>query len=178
MLKNIPNFLPNKFKKHIIQFQFIFLYFLLFSYINSFPELTESNTLPAKYFRNIKSSDIEENVNLYLLSTRDGYLHALNNEKKEIWKVYLEQELMSSSNINARALTKNISIFPFNEQIYIIENGKIIRFDIYIKDLVQKQYVSINELTLVGKIKSTIYPLNILWHIAIQSFYLIKLKSY
>ena len=161
MLKNIPNFLPNKFKKHIIQFQFIFLYFLLFSYINSFPELTESNTLPTKYFRNIKSSDIEENVNLYLLSTRDGYLHALNNEKKEIWKVYLEQELMSSSNINARALTKNISIFPFNEQIYIIENGKIIRFDIYIKDLVQKQYVSINELTLVGKIKSTIFIIDI-----------------
>ena len=161
MLKNIPNFLPNKFKKHIIQFQFIFLCFLLFSYINSFPELTESNTLPTKYFRNIKSSDIEENVNLYLLSTRDGYLHALNNEKKEIWKVYLEQELMSSSNINARALTKNISIFPFNEQIYIIENGKIIRFDIYIKDLVQKQYVSINELTLVGKIKSTIFIIDI-----------------
>ena len=68
---------------------------------------------------------------------------------------------MSSSNINARALTKNISIFPFNEQIYIIENGKIIRFDIYIKDLVQKQYVSINELTLVGKIKSTIFIIDI-----------------
>ena len=160
MLRINHNFPRNKFIIHRISLQFIFFCFLLFSYIYSFPEITESNNLPTKYFRNIKSSDIEENVNLYLLSTRDGYLHALNNEKKEIWKVYLEQELMPPA-FNARPITKNISIFPFNEQIYIIENGKIISFDIYIKDLVKKQYVSINDLTLIGKIKSTIFIIDI-----------------
>ena len=30
---------------------------------------------------------------MYLISTQDGYLHALNNDKKELWKVYLGQEL-------------------------------------------------------------------------------------
>ena len=159
MFKKIPNFLPQNNLIHRIPFHYIFLFILLFSYIYSFPDLI-SNTLPTKYFRNIKSNDIEDNVNLYLLSTRDGYLHALNKNKQEIWKAYLEQELMSSS-FTARTLTKNLSLFPFNELIYVIENGKIIRFDIYIKDLVERRYVSVNELNLVGKIKSTIFIIDL-----------------
>ena len=160
MFKKMSNFLQNKFIIDRTPILFIFLCFLSFSSIYSIPESKLPNTLPTKYFRNINSSEIEENVSLYLLSTRDGYLHALNNDKKEIWKVYLEQELMSSS-FTAKTLTKNLSLFPFNEQIYIIENGKIIRFDIYIRDLVEKKYISINELTLQGQMKSTIFIIDL-----------------
>jgi len=64
-------------------------------------------------------------------------LHALNNKKEQLWKSYLGQELMTST-LTARKITKNLYLFPFNEQIYLIDNGKIIPFDIYIKDLVIK----------------------------------------
>ena len=159
MFTNFFNSFPNKNYFHKISFPFILIFFLLFSLSYSLPKIIE-NTLPTKYFKRIKTREIEENADLYLLSTRDGYLHALNNKKEEIWKAYLDQELMSST-LTARQITQNISLFPFNEQIYFIENGQIKAFDTFIKNIVERKYISVNNLTLVGKTQTTIYLIDV-----------------
>ena len=156
---NIPNFFSREIITHRISFYYISLSFLIFTFIYSFPKISASNTLPTKYFKNINENDIENNADIYLLSTRDGYLHALNKDKEEIWKAYLDQELMSS--FTARIINKNLYLYPLNEQIYVIENNKLIRLDIFIKDLVKKQYISLNDFTLMGKIKTTIYKIDL-----------------
>ena len=156
---NIPNFFSREIITHRISFHLIFLSFLMFTFVYSFPKISSSNTLPTKYFKNINENDIENNADLYLLSTRDGYLHALNKDKEEIWKAYLDQELMSS--FTARIINKNLYLYPLNEQIYIIENNKLIRLDIFIKDLAKKQYISLNDFTLMGKIKTTIFKIDL-----------------
>ena len=136
--------------------------FILFSLVYSFPSLIPSNTLPTKYFQKIKLDEIEENANLYLLSTKDGYLHALDNNSKELWKTYLDQELMSSSALNPKQITKNMYLFPFNEQLYIIKDfHEFTPFDAFIKDLVKKQFISLDDLTLLGKTKTTIFMIDI-----------------
>ena len=146
MLKNSIN---SFFIKYHISFPFLFLCFLLFSYINTYMP----NTLPVKYFLN--SNEIEENAHLYFLSTRDGYLHALNNTKKEIWKVYLDTELMTSF-FTDYAFNQNIAVFPFNEGIMDYNISKQ-NYQSYIKDLVKKQYVTYKDYQFLGKTKSTIY---------------------
>ena len=156
---NIPNFFSYEIITHRISFHFIFLCFLIFTFVYSFPKISTSNTLPTKYFKNMNENEIENNAHLYLLSTRDGYLHALNKDKEEIWKTYLDQELMSS--FTARIINKNLYLYPLNEQIYIIENSKLIRLDIYIKDLVKKQYISVNDFTLIGKIKTITFKIDV-----------------
>ena len=146
MFKNSINSI---FIKYHISFPFLFLCFLLFSYINTYMP----NTLPVKYFLN--SNEIEENAHLYFLSTRDGYLHALNNTKKEIWKVYLDTELMTSF-FTDYAFNQNIAVFPFNEGIMDYNISKQ-NYQSYIKDLVKKQYVTYKDYQFLGKTKSTIY---------------------
>ena len=138
MFTNFFNSFPSKNYFHKISFPFILIFFLLFSLSYSLPKIIE-NTLPTKYFKRIKTREIEENADLYLLTTRDGYLHVLNNKKEEIWKAYLDQELMSST-LTARQITQNISLFPFNEQIYFIENGQIKAFDTFIKNIVDRKW--------------------------------------
>ena len=160
MFINFFKSFSNKILFHKIYFRSILIFFLLFSLSYSFPKILEQNTLPTKYFKKIKTREIEEKADLYLLSTRDGYLHALNNEKEEIWKAYLDQELMTST-LTARQITQNISLFPFNEQIYFIENGQIKSFDTFIKNLVERKYTSYNNLTLTGKTKTTIFIIDI-----------------
>ncbi len=160
MSSNFSNILLSRFSINKIPFLFFILLFIIFSSIYSLPKIPISNTLPTKYFETIKTNYIEENTNLYLVSTRDGYLHALNNKKEQLWKSYLGQELMTST-LTARKITKNLYLFPFNEQIYLIDNGKIIPFDIYIKDLVKKQYISVNDFTLLGKTKTSVYIIDI-----------------
>ena len=136
MSSNFSNILLSRFSINKIPFLFFILLFIIFSSIYSLPKIPISNTLPTKYFETIKTNYIEENTNLYLVSTRDGYLHALNNKKEQLWKSYLGQELMSST-LTARKITKNLYLFPFNEQIYLIDNGKR---DEYFARLDKKNY--------------------------------------
>ena len=156
MFTNFSNIILERIFLNKIPFLFIIILLYIFSSIYSLPKLSIPNTLPAKYLENLKTNYIEENTNLYLVSTRDGYLHALNNKKQELWKVYLDQELMTST-LTARKITKNLYLFPFNEQIFLIDNGKIIPFDIYIKDLVKRQYISLNDFSLIGKTITNIF---------------------
>ena len=145
-----------------LTFPILLINFILFSLVYSFPSLIPTNTLPTKYFQKIKINEIEENANLYLLSTKDGYLHALDNNSQEIWKTFLDQELMSSSALNPKQITKNMYLFPFNEQLYIIKDfHEFTPFDAFIKDLVKKQYISLDDLTLLGKTKTTIYVIDL-----------------
>ena len=149
---------PKKILTHKISFPFVLICFILFSFAYSLPNLILQNTLPAKYFQKVKSEEIEENADLYLLSTKDGYLRALNDKKQEIWKAYLDDKLMSCSELNPKQISKNEYLFPFNEQLYIIKDYREFQpFDAYIKDLVKKHYVAFNDLTLIGKIKTTIF---------------------
>jgi len=150
----LPKFIPR------ISYLFIYLIPLLFLSINSYQKNNIENTLPTKYFESLNSNSVEEKADLYLISTKNGYLHALNKEKKEIWKTYLEQELMSS-NLTKIQISNDLYLYPYNEQIYILNNGELIRFDIYIKDLVKKQFLSVEDFTLLGKTKTTIFIIDI-----------------
>ena len=119
------------------------------------------NNLPTKYFQSIKSNYIEENADLYLISTKEGFLYALNNDKKQLWKTYLEKELISS-NLTKIQISNNLFLYPYNEQIYVIKDEEMIPFTIYIKQLIEKyQYLSVGDFTLLGKTKTTIYIIDI-----------------
>ena len=102
-----------------------------------------------------------ENTDLYFISTKDGYLHALNNNLKEIWKVYLEHELISST-ISKRKIDDDLYLYPIDGFLYIIKNGDFIPFDIFIKDLAKRQFFQFNEETVYfGKTKTTIFIVDV-----------------
>ena len=104
----------------------------------------------------IESDYIKGNADIFLISTKDGYLHALNKDKKLIWKLYLEQELMSSL-LSPRKLGKDFYLYPINEQIYIYKDGEFISFNIFVKDLVERHLTTLSDFTLTGKTKTTLY---------------------
>jgi hypothetical protein len=108
--------------------------------------------IPAEYFK--------ENTDLFLISTKDGYLHALNRNNKQIWKTFLEQELMSYP-FSPRKLGKDFYLYPFEEQLYIYKDGEFISFNIFIKDLVKKHFLSIDDFTLLGQTKTTLFIIDL-----------------
>ena len=139
----------------------LFLLLLLFPFIICtpvIPSLSSKDTSLMKIQQIIEPDFIKENADIFLISTKDGYLHALNKDKKEIWKVYLERELMSSL-LSPRKIGENLSLYPINEQIYIYDdkNGKFISFNIFIKDLVNQHFMTVNDFTLKGKTKTTLF---------------------
>ena len=142
---------------------FSFIPLLSFSFLMSFsfiPQFTNKETLPVKIPQNLPSKFINEYADLYLISTKDGYLHALNKEKKQIWKVYLEKELMSST-ISTRKIDDNLYLYPIDERLYIYQDGNFISFDIFIKDLVKKQYLTVKDFILLGKTKITLFIIDV-----------------
>ena len=163
MLLNFLNFFQDFLSQIRIPFlcSFIFLFSLIFS-ISILPISlhTNTDTLPVKSKQNLQTEYIKENTDKYLILTKDGYLHALNKDKKEIWKVYLEQELMSST-LSTRKIDKDLYLYPMNEHLYIYQNGNFIPFTIFVKDLVVRHYFSINDFTLFGKIKTTLFIIDI-----------------
>ena len=117
----------------------------------------ETETSLAKYKTNLPAKFVSENTEIYFISTKDGYLHALNKNFKEMWKVYLEQELMSST-ISTRKIDDDLLLYPINERLYINKNGEFIPFDIFIKDLVKRQFYQFNEeVAYLGKTKTTLF---------------------
>ena len=92
-INNFKSF-SKKILTHKISFPLVLIFFILFSISYSLPNLILPNTLPTKYIEKVRPEEIEENADLYLLSTQDGYLHALNNKKQEIWKAYLETNVV------------------------------------------------------------------------------------
>ena len=163
MLLNFLNFFQDFLSQIRIPFlcSFIFLFSLIFS-ISILPISlhTNTDTLPVKSKQNLQIEYIKENTDKYLILTKDGYLHALNKDKKEIWKVYLEQELMSST-LSTRKINKDLYLYPMDEHLYIYQNGNFIPFTIFVKDLVVRHYFSINDFTLFGKIKTTLFIIDI-----------------
>ena len=163
MFLNFLNFFQDFLSQIRIPFlcSFILLFSLIFS-ISIMPISLHTNTesLPVKSKQNLQTEYIKENTDKFLISTKDGYLHALNNDKKEIWKVYLEQELMSST-LSTRKINKDLYLYPMNERLYIYQNGNFIPFTIFVKDLVERHYLSVNDFTLLGKTKTTLFIIDI-----------------
>ena len=144
-------------------FIFSFIFLLLFSFIfpiSIFPISSHKDTLPVKSNQNLQTKFIKENTNKYFISTKDGYLHALNNNKKEIWKAYLEQELMSST-LSTRKIKKDLFLYPMNERLYIYKNGEFIDFQIFIKDLAKKPFLRVDSFSLMGEMKTTLYVIDV-----------------
>ena len=165
MLLNILNFFQDFLSQIRIPFLCSFIFLLLFSLIFSISILpislhTNTDTLPVKSKQNLQTEYIKENTNKFLISTKDGYLHALNKDKKEIWKVYLEQELMSST-ISTRKINKDLYLYPMNERLYIYQDGNFIPFTIFVKDLAGRHYFSVNDFTLMGQTKTTLFTIDI-----------------
>ena len=141
-------------------FSFIFLLLLSFIFsISSFPVSLDKETLPVKSIKNLQTEFIKENTNIYFISTKDGYLHALNNEKKELWKVYLEQELMSST--FSRKINKDLYLLPINKGLYINNNGEYTPFPKFIKFLAEKKYYNAKDFSLLGKTKTTLFIIDV-----------------
>ena len=136
------------------------LLFSIITPIRIFRPLSNKDNPIVKFQEVIQADYIKENADLFLISTKDGYLHAINREKNQIWKVYLEQELMSSQ-INGREIGKNFSLYPIKEQLYILQNGELISFNIFIKDLVKNHFITIDDFTLLGKTKTTLFIIDI-----------------
>ena len=165
MFLNFLNFFQDFLSQIRIPFLGSFIFLLLFSLIFSISIMpislhTNTESLPVKSKQNLQTEYIKENTDKFLISTKDGYLHALNNDKKEIWKVYLEQELMSST-LSTRKINKDLYLYPMNERLYIYQNGNFIPFTIFVKDLVERHYLSVNDFTLLGKTKTTLFIIDI-----------------
>ena len=145
--------------KIFIPIYFTLIFALLFPIITATPKLsslTNEDTSPMKIQQTITDEFIKDNSDLFLISTKDGYLHAINKEKKQVWKVYLEQELMSST-ISTIKLKKDFILYPINEKLYIYKDGNFISFNIFIKDLVKRHFITISDFTLLGKTKTTVF---------------------
>ena len=160
ILSYFQEFLPQMRNTFIFSFIFLLLFSFIFP-ISIFPMSSHKDTLPVKSNQNLQTKFIKENTNKYFISTKDGYLHALNNNKKEIWKTYLEQELMSST-LSTRKINKDLFLYPMNERLYIYKNGEFINFQIFIKDLVQKDpYLFVDGFTLMGEMKTTLFIIDV-----------------
>ena len=122
------------FKKRIsFIFTFIFLLLISFSFSNIFE--TNKESLPVKSIHNLQNEFIKAKTNIFLISTKDGYLHAVNNNNKELWKIYLGNELMSST-VSTRKINKRLYLYPIDERLFIYQEGIFIPFPLFIKDLV------------------------------------------
>ena len=124
-------------------------------------QILEPDTSLVRLKKDLPAKFMSENTDIYFISTKDGYLHALNNNLKEMWKVYLEQELMSST-ISTRKIDDNLYLYPINERLYINKNGDFIPFDIFIKDLVKRQFFQFNDAAAyLGKTKTTLFIVDV-----------------
>ena len=158
LLKVLESFL-NFFTPIKLAFFVPFIFPLL--YYSIITQKVEIETPLVRYRKDLPAQFMSENTDIYFISTKDGYLHALNNNLKEMWKVYLEQELMSST-ISTRKIDDNLILYPINERLYINKNGEFIPFDIFIKDLVKRQFFQFNEAAAyLGKTKTTLFIIDI-----------------
>ena len=164
MIFDFVNFFFGLFNVKIMHCLYIFIFInLLYSTIQFkpiLPSLYNKDTLPMNYPKIIPANFIKENTDIFLISTKDGYLHALDRNCKQIWKTYLEQELMSCP-FSTRKLGKNFYLYPINEQLYIYKDGEFISFNIFIKDLVKKHFLTVSDFTLLGKTKTTLFIIDI-----------------
>ena len=147
------------FKKRIsFIFTFIFLLLISFSFSNIFE--TNKESLPVKSIHNLQNEFIKAKTNIFLISTKDGYLHAVNNNNKELWKIYLGNELMSST-VSTRKINKRLYLYPIDERLFIYQEGIFIPFPLFIKDLVQKQFTSVDDFSLIGKTQTSLFIIDI-----------------
>ena len=164
MIFDFVNFFLGFFNRAKIPYIYqIFFKILLFPVILSLPiipSLNNKETLPMNIPKLIPAEYFKENTDLFLISTKDGYLHALNRNNKQIWKTFLEQELMSYP-FSPRKLGKDFYLYPFEEQLYIYKDGEFISFNIFIKDLVKKHFLSIDDFTLLGQTKTTLFIIDL-----------------
>ena len=159
MFLNVLEVFLNFFNPMKMALLLLFICPLLYHSINS--QILEADTSLAKIKKDLPAKFMSENTDIYFISTKDGYLHALNNNLKEMWKVYLEQELMSST-ISTRKIDDNLILYPINERLYINKNGEFIPFDIFIKDLVKRQFFQFNDAAAyLGKTKTTLFIIDV-----------------
>ena len=124
------------------------------------PSFSNKDTSLVKIQQTITDEFIKDHSDLFLISTKDGYLHAINKDNKEIWKIYLEQELMSST-ISTIEFGKDFILYPRNEQIYIYKDNNLISFNIFIKDLVKRKILTVGKFSLLGKTKTTLFIIDV-----------------
>ena len=124
------------------------------------PSFSNKDTSLVNIQQTITDEFIKDHSDLFLISTKDGYLHAINKDNKEIWKIYLEQELMSST-ISTIEFGKDFILYPRNEQIYIYKDNNLISFNIFIKDLVKRNYLKVGKFSLLGKTKTTLFIIDV-----------------
>ena len=145
-----------------LYFSLIFLKLLSFIIATSaIPSLPNKDTSLVYVKKAISGQFIKDNSDLFLISTKDGYLHSIDKNNKEIWKTYLEQELMSSTTFSKIEFGKDFILYPKNDQIYIYKDNNLISFNIFVKNLVESNFITLGKYILIGKTKTTFFIIDV-----------------
>ena len=102
---------------------------------------------------------IKKNTDIFLILTKDGYLHAFEkNEIREKWKIYFGN--LIPQNIHIHKLAEDIYIYPINDKLFIVKENNLISFDIFVKEIVSNNSIFKNNYIIEGKIVNLIYMID------------------
>ena len=137
----------------------IFLFILLINISNC-----QNQNLPSIFISDspqINQKYIKDNTDLFFITTKDGYLHALKNNLTEVWKTSLGNELIKSKIYYIKKMENISYIIPNENKLFIIENNQPIYLNLTLIDLVEKSPQKFNEFLFIGNKKTTVYVIDI-----------------
>ena len=149
----------NKISNIFYLFINIFIFFLLIKV-----STCQNQNLPSIFFSDspqINQKYIKDNTDLFFITTKDGYLHALKNNLTEIWKISLGNELINSKIYYIKKMENISYIIPNENKLFIIENNQPIYLNLTLIDLVEKSPQKFNEFLFLGNKKTTVYVIDI-----------------
>ena len=137
----------------------IFIFFLLIKV-----STCQNQNLPSIFISDspqINQKYIKDNTDLFFITTKDGYLHALKNNLTEVWKTSLGNELIKSKIYYIKKMENISYIIPNENKLFIIENNQPIYLNLTLIDLVEKSTQKFNEFLFIGNKKTTVYVIDI-----------------
>ena len=158
-LKLFKRNFKNKFSNIFYLFLNIFLLLLLINISNC-----QNQNLPSIFISDspqINQKYIKDNTDLFFITTKDGYLHALKNNLTEVWKTSLGNELIKSKIYYIKKMENISYIIPNENKLFIIENNQPIYLNLTLIDLVEKSPQKFNEFLFIGNKKTTVYVIDI-----------------
>ena len=133
MIETFQQYFPKIIPKNIKSLFIILIPFINLFQCNSQSLLTPSFLNQDTSFNYLNSKLIKNKTDIFLISTKDGYLHAISRDQKELWKTYLESELISSP-ASIIKISDDLILYPVNERLYINRNGKFYPFPFFVNN--------------------------------------------
>ena len=159
------------FKKYLKKYSFNKISNIFYLFINIFIFILfinvsncQNQNLPSIFISDspqINQKYIKDNTDLFFITTKDGYLHALKNNLTEVWKISLGNELTNSKIYYIKKMENISYIIPNENKLFIIENNQPIYLNLTLIDLVEKSPQKFNEFLFIGNKKTTVYVVDI-----------------